>query len=120
MLKTKLGLSIILNLPKYDTAWWLPWQFFQRNTVKMSSLPFDFGSSPQLVLSCQQSVHGQSMGRASVLICVLTDSPRGQNHPRTVHRKGQRADMCSVHGQSTESAEIVGFQIRRSKHHGTL
>ena len=71
MLKTKLGLSIILNLPKYDTPWWFPWQFFQRNTVKMSSLPFDFGIITAI---------------GFVLSTIST---------RTVHGKGQRTDMCA-------------------------
>ncbi|CAN7082675.1 unnamed protein product [Brassica oleracea var. botrytis] len=54
------------------------------------------------VLSSWAKITGQSTGRANVLICVLTDSenhPRtvlvGENHPRIVHGKGQRADMCT-------------------------
>ncbi|KAG5373722.1 hypothetical protein IGI04_042958 [Brassica rapa subsp. trilocularis] len=68
-------------------------------------------------ISCPKSVHGQSTGRASMLICVLS-----KISTRTVHGKGQHADMCgqhadmssvhgsvhrSVHGQSTGRASML-------------
>ncbi|KAG5373628.1 hypothetical protein IGI04_043054 [Brassica rapa subsp. trilocularis] len=68
---------------------------------------------------CPDQYTDQSTGRASMLICVLTCiriSPRIS--PRTVHGKGQHADMCgqhddmssvhgSVHGQSTGRASML-------------
>ncbi|CAN7022749.1 unnamed protein product [Brassica rapa subsp. trilocularis] len=75
---------------------------------------------------CPDQYTDQSTGRASMLICVLTwciSCPKSEHgHTRTVHGKGQHADICGqhadmssvhgsvhgpVHGQSTGRASML-------------
>ncbi|CAN7022641.1 unnamed protein product [Brassica rapa subsp. trilocularis] len=66
--------------------------------------------------SVHRSVHGQSTGRASMLICVFSTRISTRISTRTVHGKGQHADMCGQHADMSSVHGSVHGSVHESVH----